>query len=1594
MSSFLSQEFLDFYSTPIPNIEQITVSVQRHRNLEYEESFLQAALPNINTSPFAATPPPDEQVSSTTESEEVVPMDIDESGFGGGGKFDYKEQDIETDLKDVTITVHTQQTSDKDEKDEKDEKVFTEIKNNLLNLRTSIGTITEQSKGYSDGFNNLQKSVQNADVKKLTEIVTAANNLTDDFRDWSKNSEKILSLKAKNIQEYAAQMKRVRLSVERERVLEEVIGDREKEIKEISEEIGKLGKFPNNIKNDIQNRFDIIAGETIQKAKKELEEIKEFFANMNTRIGFWNDRIQNMPPNSTEATVQFKISGIVSDIEKASQEDSKTYSKYETTMNSLVLVFSQLKSSSPGKLQTEPELKNLEQTWNGNKLEWKQMEQTKESMIKLLNEKLKAIELMLTSEEELMRQIDQGIKNLQKIVENKDDINNFSKTYDVVLQISQEVQSILNGITTDSNIADDLKKELDAQTKMQSSTSESMMSEIGKLEFIKTVIDGQMKVIDDQKSLIEANIKGLPLEKRTSPKEILSKILQSAATTNMTDEIKLLKLEQEKLEARFEEKHQLILRKQMQAQVDKYKGNVQKILDQYKDEIKDLPAAINNKEKEKSTTILNKALSLIKKLEQAIDEISKESDELKKFASSTVAKQQFLDEHETIMKQYHAFETQIDALPAPAPEPSPSPEPAPAPEPVETEEEKEEKKEIKFEETALPLLTTSFIHSVLPNAEQVKKVVEAVFGTEEEKKNKSKNFVKILSDLQTNKDYFDTLYQSYLAFQLNSNNTKSMFFIDSESKEYPFFQRTNWDQGIDDRGFYMKKEVQKEGKSKKTSKKKTSKKGKKKKTEQNEMTSAIFKSVFAKLEYQTVAEWSQSQYVTPSLLATLYQAISVDWEKKDQCIESLFHMLIYWTNFHTLTVSDKKYHKSLEKLINQEELIDTLTKDKRRPNVKGSKEVPKEIQWYHNETNEETLFNRIKKSDYFSMDQYRVLNPINSNKLKKILNAMHIYKKCIETIHEKKTNEDRWTTFANIFQTGQSLFPTTICRFKTTSLEKIKFVKFSKPKTSKIISMMTLQIQREEKSNLFFPDCKEDGEPFSFGDGFRILSLGEHAGFREDLLERVESSIQSLEQMEENQDDFKQLWTLLRSKYDKEKDQVHWCLPSDLMTGDSGNFQKWLSTLSPGVKIPYLHPQAYSRGGERVFSTGRVFLYIPFANFVFMEEGHWPLRPRTTINYDSPFLIMVPLWQLDPKNAIASPKTTTVTDLLRSVQYHMTKDELYEYAMNWLQEYIDTQTNLKSDLAETYKSIMKEWMMGKNTGRSSLRDLLPFMYHHNRELYTDWRPLSVSQEIQNELKQHFNAFQNRLPDYLLKDADNMYLLIADPEVFYYMLSHLQVDSEIRVADEETNWKPERAYIHILQDPENETAYSPDDLQVTIRSESGNIRTVSVVTITDWLDPIVALSRNELDELSQDLMHSQSKSVGLTSVTPGYSLNEIGKRSLFQRNLLEFQAMLQQMHGRFGKQSGSIIRFAHETQSRLIQGEVMARSNGSVYNSQTRTVHVLANKKILSVPVVNITHWLDLSLATGDETRLGAVGDFVSKAAVVLLYKEAALHYEP
>jgi hypothetical protein len=192
--------------------------------------------------------------------------------------------------------------------------------------------------------------------------------------------------------------------------------------------------------------------------------------------------------------------------------------------------------------------------------------------------------------------------------------------------------------------------------------------------------------------------------------------------------------------------------------------------------------------------------------------------------------------------------------------------------------------------------------------------------------------------------------------------------------------------------------------------------------------------------------------------------------------------------------------------------------------------------------------------------------------------------------------------------------------------------------------------------------------------------------------------------------------------------------------------------------------------------------------------------------------------------------------------------------------------------------------------------------------------------------------------------------------------------------------------------------------IEVGKETPILRKVPLVQITDWFDPLLDLSAEQVAQLKKDLLSKQALGARASPGDPGYSLRNILRQSLFQNNLVELEALLGQMHGQDDDyRVGTLINFAHDSQSELLQGEILAHNGEPLYDRATQTIQVRpltaddwvdmqqgrktqSSFEPLTVSVVAITQWVDLTMMTGDERSLGAAGDYLSKAAAIAIFE--------
>jgi len=560
-----------------------------------------------------------------------------------------------------------------------------------------------------------------------------------------------------------------------------------------------------------------------------------------------------------------------------------------------------------------------------------------------------------------------------------------------------------------------------------------------------------------------------------------------------------------------------------------------------------------------------------------------------------------------------------------------------------------------------------------------------------------------------------------------------------------------------------------------------------------------------------------------------------------------------------------------------------------------------------------------------------------------------------------------------------------------------------------------------------------------------------------------------------------------------------------LTKSSNEELQKWLAQLEPGKVVKYLHPGEWDREQDAVdlgqrdkyISTGRVFLYIPYAPFVWLEEGMWASRPGK--QYASEFLIQVPLENLIrasltslSSSMSSSSDVMTTLALVSKMRQFIQKDEIYEYAEAFVTKYANMMKeseeeekeeeeeeketeDLTTDLAKLkikapggggendpdnlyqggmtkfervlstkYDKIMSAW---NQTGRTELKALLPFMMDHKRASSPDsqWFNVFINKNIANSILADFSDMMGIIPDGATKLR---YLSQYNEPLFRYALAHLRTGSFVTIADRESNWQPVVAKLTNLdqgfeeyakQTLEDEGSISQITVSATIyrASDSTTERKVSPALIVEWLSPIFKLQTTQINDLKNDLFELHQQGARVNDSRPGASLHGILNKSLFNRNLSQFEALLKQMHGRIKSDKdhqitelGTIVNFAHPTLETIVQGEVVwpsdfTNANASVsseskgkgknhlaFDITKRAVYVqrlnvgesesvirnptypIKQLDIYSVPIVCIVKWVDLEAIIGaddtaedsslDTTVKGIVGDFVSKSIVTHL----------
>ena len=636
-----------------------------------------------------------------------------------------------------------------------------------------------------------------------------------------------------------------------------------------------------------------------------------------------------------------------------------------------------------------------------------------------------------------------------------------------------------------------------------------------------------------------------------------------------------------------------------------------------------------------------------------------------------------------------------------------------------------------------------------------------------------------------------------------------------------------------------------------------------------------------------------------------------------------------------------------------------------------------------------------------------------------------------------------------------------------------------------------------------------------------VIKAGFHEGIRQDLETRLQNTLEQLEQdvsrkqnaLNTDSDVFNKrlrssLKTYLDSRYSEllnEFGSEAW-LPVHNVKLTDEEFSQWLGSLTPGKVVNYLHPRGFSLDSTGLpssdlgskttlsVSNGRIFLYIPYAPFIWLEEGDWSQRPGQR-KY-SEFLIKVPLENVWISNktpsspsspssqseALVENNNFSVLDLITKMRQYIQTDEVYEYAQDFVEKALATVNEAifnqdLSDLSElsikenekeieeskqgkekenekensqltirfgqqlttTYDKILEYW---NTKGKPELRKLLPFMINHQRSNQPDaeWNNLFISDQVAEIITSDLEDAKAIIPtEALYKEK---YMAYYNPTLFKYMLSHLSTDSYVTIADRQSNWKPVVAKIINLDlgfdtfatNLSNTNFYTKGregdsltskELHVTAWIyQANNLHTerkISLAFVSQWLNPIYKLNQTQISNLKTDLIRLHEDAVSIEVGQPGASLHHILKNSLFNQNFVEFEALLKQMRGREtitmfkedikGNQQttkmslGTLVNFAHPTQEKIVQGEVVwgSESSGLAFDAKTLTVKIhlltesdmnltdkgfpIQESSIYTVPLVCIVKWIDMDVIAGSEdgSVIGMVGDFVTKSTVTHLY---------
>lgn len=739
--------------------------------------------------------------------------------------------------------------------------------------------------------------------------------------------------------------------------------------------------------------------------------------------------------------------------------------------------------------------------------------------------------------------------------------------------------------------------------------------------------------------------------------------------------------------------------------------------------------------------------------------------------------------------------------------------------------------------------------------------------------------------------------------------------------------------------------------------------------------------VYEKIKYQAKAELGSQTFVTPLHTAMLvnicnvYCPVSLDETTKQDKNEMKRHQ--YVNEFFKVMV---QYFIGKKQTVN----VTDLSEFKKHFEEKSAKLDVGKIRGYHLIETAAILQSRMSSSQVIS-EKKNVQRYQKYTELSQVFfDGLNAYWRNVDKLL-RIGPDHRYENFVNLFfkpaENRPILSSAYILEFKV-QLDKDIYLEF---RGQNIQTVDFRNVKPEEKKET--KESKDIPPP---------NPSSAHSGMASHWNSELEATAQRLKQevkqVSPTSQELNQLFQDLKSEYDSADDDERLIQENALV--NTQTLDHWIQkNLVPGQAVEYLNEDM-----NRV--PGQIFLYIPLTRFAFVKITN------TATSMAS--LELVPLERIRPLGDAPKVKVP-VESLLYVIYDHVSQDEVYEYVLTQMKQSIiaiidDMDLDFSSEsvpIEDLYDQLIDDW---NSTKRDALGELVPFMMEsfHNRTKATeqgrDWYRLFVKESDETSLATSYARFLTDIPETMAQQVEDTYLYAKNQPLFSYAMTHLQPESQVEIvwgdlqgsgssSDDVRPWTRTVVKIHSMlgqEDEDNPTVYDPRTFEIQVRYDDGTLETLPAVAISQWLDPTEYLSADQISDFTQDLLSLSAQALSIADQTPGASLKNIMDSSLFNQDLMQFQALLKQM------QPGTLIQFAHPSTTMILQGEIIENENANAYDEKSRMVTVrlistdrtesttaIAFSKEYAVPVVAITEWIQPLMNDADE--------YANQVAAALLF---------